>query len=74
METMNGFNPYIFKSIKFLRDSKRVLLMNNDPTDPKDTTVIDEGVLQKHGGFIKPCAWLLSPTKKRLISYELYSS
>ncbi|RSL45577.1 hypothetical protein CEP54_014215 [Fusarium duplospermum] len=40
--------------------------------DLKDTTVIDEGVLQKHGGFIKPCAWLLSPTNKRLISYEFY--
>lgn len=113
---MNVYDPHVFKSTKYLRDSERMFLMNNGPTvrsesvrnlfikhgvvdglglillhkhfelgdgqalvdynstsmawDLKDTTVSGKGVVQEHGGFIKPGAWLLSPTKKRLIFYE----
>ncbi|KAF4992912.1 hypothetical protein FGRMN_6855 [Fusarium graminum] len=40
--------------------------------DLEDTTVSECGLLQKHGGLIKPRAWLLSPTKNKLIPYEFY--
>ncbi|KAJ4244034.1 hypothetical protein NW762_014647 [Fusarium torreyae] len=40
--------------------------------DLKGTAVSENGVVQKHGGFIKPRAWLLSTNKKQLIPYEFY--
>ncbi|RSL96497.1 hypothetical protein CDV31_013452 [Fusarium ambrosium] len=102
MENMNGYDPHIFKSIKYLRDSERMFPMKNSSTtrsgsirnpfikhgvvdvsglillhkhsrlgdvqalidyngtgmarDLRGTIVSDEGVVQKHSGFNKPCA------------------